>query len=169
MNNTKQSEKSEEELCATLKKILTAPSNVDDIESILVENYNFVKNIIKNYPNIINSLHIDCERWYGITSFIHLMIYFNTNASIRLMYYAYQSGYPINPRLTILDNNNNFLEVDILAIYLRENPPAVTTPYRVDVMLFLLSNGCDLNNANYKGVNSKTMIELYRSGVESID
>lgn len=167
--NCQGSQTNEFQIAERLRRILTLPNSIVSMERLLYQEFNFICDVIENHPGIINTIHIDCDRWNNVTSFMLLMIYLNTNTSINLMYYAHECGYPVDPTYTIVDDKGDIIEVDILATYLRENPPISRTPYREDVVRFLISCGSDLTNSNYRGVDSKTMLELYNSGVDAID
>lgn len=150
-----------------LQNILTC-NDIETIESALAKDFPIIKSIIIDHPDIITSLHIKLECWNNITSFFHLMVYFNTPTSIKLIYLLNQHNYSLHTRYSINENGKT-IEMDILAPYLRENPPASTTPFRQHVVNFLIGLGADLDNNNYMGVSSNWMLQQYRLGVQFIE
>lgn len=140
--------------------------NIDDIETNLSIHFEIIERTIVEHPEVIESLYIDPMSWNNITSFFHLMIYLNTPTSIKLMYVMSKNKnrYNLSTKYFV-KNNDRTIEMDILSPYLRENPPSSITPYRQDVVNFLISLGANINNNNYFNMTPKWILEQYANGV----
>jgi len=149
---------------SALEKLLSL-STIDSVESVLSIRYDIFEHIIKFYEPVVNSICIESTVWNGITNFFQLMIYFNTDHSIKLAYLMYEQGYHLTTKYYIKGKDGQQIEMDILAAYLCENPPASYTPYRQDVINLLDKLNSDRHNDNYRNTSPKTVLELYKSGI----